>query len=98
VNCHVERVEGFSAQEGRSALARRRTEYTEKYLHDPRRTRRRPTNAQHIRNRFGWNVVPEYEQTIELVWCVPDSGNTKRTGIYVGPKTRDQSPVFTFTY
>lgn len=71
VNCHVERVEGFSAHADWKAVLR----WLEGVPNAPKNvftTHGEPdaaqAMAQHIRDRFGWNVtVPEFEQTIELV-------------------------------
>lgn len=71
VNCHVERVEGFSAHADWKAVLR----WLEGVPNTPKNvftTHGEPdaaqAMAQHIRDRFGWNVtVPEFEQTIELV-------------------------------
>ena len=70
VNCHVERVEGFSAHADWKAVLR----WLEGIPNTPKEaftTHGEPdaaeAMAQHIRDRFGWNVVvPEYEQVVEL--------------------------------
>lgn len=70
VRCHVEKVEGFSAHADWKAVLR----WLEGLPNTPKSvftTHGEPeaaeAMAQHIRDRFGWNVVvPEYEQTIEL--------------------------------
>lgn len=70
VRCHVEKVEGFSAHADWKAVL----QWLEGLPADPKTvftTHGEPeaasAMAQHIRDRFGWNVVvPEYEQTIEL--------------------------------
>ncbi len=70
VRCRVEKVEGFSAHADWKAVLR----WLEGLRSTPRlvfTTHGEPDSAsamaEHIRNRFSWNVVvPEYEQTIEL--------------------------------
>ena len=70
VRCHVEKVEGFSAHADWKAVLR----WLEGLPSAPKTvftTHGEPdaaaAMAQHIRDRFGWNVVvPEYEQTTEL--------------------------------
>ena len=70
VRCHVERVEGFSAHADWKAVLR----WLEGLPNTPKTvftTHGEPdaaeAMAQHIRDRFGWNVVvPQYEQTIYL--------------------------------
>jgi metallo-beta-lactamase family protein len=70
VNCHVERVEGFSAHADWKAVLR----WLSGLPNAPKMvftTHGEPDAAQamagHIRERFGWNVVvPQYLQTIEL--------------------------------
>lgn len=70
VRCHVERVEGFSAHADWKAVIR----WLEGLPTAPKTvftTHGEPdaaaAMAQHIRDRFGWNVVvPAYEQTTEL--------------------------------
>ncbi len=70
VRCHVEKVEGFSAHADWKAVLR----WLEGLPGAPKTvftTHGEPdaaaAMAQHIRDRFGWNVVvPEYEQTTEL--------------------------------
>jgi len=70
VKCHVERVEGFSAHADWQAVLR----WLSGLTHAPRTvftTHGEPdaaeAMAQHIRERFGWNVVvPQYGQTIDL--------------------------------
>ncbi|MGH9947055.1 MAG: MBL fold metallo-hydrolase RNA specificity domain-containing protein [Pyrinomonadaceae bacterium] len=70
VKCHVEKVEGFSAHADWKAVIR----WLEGLPSVPKTvftTHGEPESAeamaQHIRDRFGWNVVvPRYEQTIEL--------------------------------
>ena len=70
VNCHVERVEGFSAHADWKAVLR----WLEGLPNTPKQvftTHGEPEAAEamagHIRERFGWNVlVPEYGQTVEL--------------------------------
>lgn len=70
VRCHVEKVEGFSAHADWKAVIR----WLEGLRTTPRRvftTHGEPeaaaAMAQHIRDRFGWNVeVPHYEETVEL--------------------------------
>lgn len=70
VRCHVEKVEGFSAHADWKAVLR----WLEG-LHTPPKTvftthgepEAAAAMAQHIRDRFGWNVVvPQYEQRVEL--------------------------------
>lgn len=71
VRCHVEKVEGFSAHADWKAVIR----WLEGLPEAPKllfTTHGEPdaaaAMAQHIRDRFGWNVVvPGYEQKIELV-------------------------------
>ena len=70
VRCHVEKVEGFSAHADWKGVIR----WLEGLPNTPKgvfTTHGEPdaaeAMAQHIRDRFGWNVlVPEYEQTVEL--------------------------------
>jgi metallo-beta-lactamase family protein len=70
VRCHVERVEGFSAHADWKAVIR----WLEGLPAAPKMvftTHGEPdaaaAMAQHIRDRFGWNViVPAYEQRVEL--------------------------------
>ena len=70
VRCHVERVEGFSAHADWKAVIR----WLEGLPNTPKQvftTHGEPdaaaAMAQHIRDRFSWNVVvPEYEQRVEL--------------------------------
>lgn len=70
VRCHVEKVEGFSAHADWKAVLR----WLEGVPDAPKSiftTHGEPeaaeAMAQHIRDRFGWNVVvPEYQQTVEL--------------------------------
>ena len=70
VRCHVEKVEGFSAHADWKAVLR----WLEGVPNAPKKvftTHGEPdaaaAMAQHIRDRFGWEViVPEYQQTIEL--------------------------------
>ena len=70
VNCHVERVEGFSAHADWKAVLR----WLEGLPEAPKTlftTHGEPeaaeAMAQHIRDRFGWNVhVPSYGESIEL--------------------------------
>jgi len=70
VNCHVERVEGFSAHADWKAVLR----WLEGLPAPPRMlftTHGEPEAAEamadHIRERFNWNVtVPDYEQVVEL--------------------------------
>ncbi len=70
VNCHVEKVEGFSAHADWKAVLR----WLEGLKTAPKMlftTHGEPDAAEamagHIRDRFGWNtVVPEYEQTVDL--------------------------------
>lgn len=70
VRCHVEKVEGFSAHADWKAVLR----WLEGLRTTPRRvftTHGEPeaaaAMAQHIRERFGWNVeVPQYEESLEL--------------------------------
>jgi len=70
VNCHVERVEGFSAHADWQAVLKwlgglskaPRTVFTTHGEPDAAEAM-----AQHIRERFSWNVVvPQYGQTIDL--------------------------------
>lgn len=70
VNCHVEKVEGFSAHADWKAVIRWLSglKTTPKMVFT---THGEPEAAEamagHIRDEFGWNVVvPKYEQTIEL--------------------------------
>ena len=70
VRCHVERVEGFSAHADWKSVLR----WLEGLKTAPKMvftTHGEPdaaaAMAQHIRDRFGWNVVvPQYQQSIEL--------------------------------
>jgi len=70
VNCHVERVEGFSAHADWQTVLH----WLSGLSHAPHTvftTHGEPAAAeamaQHIRERFGWNVVvPQYGQTIDL--------------------------------
>jgi metallo-beta-lactamase family protein len=70
VNCHVEKVEGFSAHADWKGVLR----WLEGLHSTPKSvftTHGEPdaaaAMAQHIRDRFGWNViVPEFEQRVEL--------------------------------
>lgn len=70
VNCHVERVEGFSAHADWKAVLR----WLEGLPEAPKllfTTHGEPEAAEamagHIRDRFGWNVsVPQYEESVEL--------------------------------
>ena len=70
VNCHVEKVEGFSAHADWKGVIR----WLEGLQSTPKAvftTHGEPdaaaAMAQHIRDRFGWNViVPEFEQRVEL--------------------------------
>ena len=70
VNCHVEKVEGFSAHADWKAVL----QWLEGVPAAPKMvftTHGEPdaaqAMAQHIRDRFGWEVgVPEYEQVFEL--------------------------------
>jgi len=70
VRCHVEKVEGFSAHADWKAVLR----WLEGLKATPKTvftTHGEPdaaeAMAQHIRDRFGWNVhVPQYEETFEL--------------------------------
>jgi metallo-beta-lactamase family protein len=70
VRCHVEKVEGFSAHADWKAVLR----WLEGLQTTPKTvftTHGEPdaaeAMAQHIRERFGWNVhVPHYEETLEL--------------------------------
>jgi metallo-beta-lactamase family protein len=71
VRCHVRRIEGFSAHADWKAVLRwlgglRNSPQTVFTTHgEPEAAE---AMATHIREKFGWNViVPEYEQTIELV-------------------------------
>lgn len=71
VRCHVEKVEGFSAHADWKAVLR----WLEGLPAAPKMaftTHGEPdaaaAMAQHIRDRFGWNVVvPSYEQKVELI-------------------------------
>jgi len=71
VRCHVERVEGFSAHADWKAVLR----WLEGLPAAPKAvftTHGEPKAAEamagHVRDRFGWNVVvPQYEQSIELI-------------------------------
>ncbi len=70
VNCHVEKVEGFSAHADWKAVLN----WLEGLPNTPKEvftTHGEPeaakAMAEHIRERFGWNVtVPTYQQTVEL--------------------------------
>lgn len=70
VNCHVEKIEGFSAHADWKAVIR----WLEGLPNTPKAvftTHGEPEAAEamagHIRERFGWNViVPEYKQSVEL--------------------------------
>ncbi len=70
VRCHVEKVEGFSAHADWKAVIR----WLEGLKSTPKTvftTHGEPdaaaAMAQHIRDRFGWNVeVPQYEDSVEL--------------------------------
>ena len=70
VRCHVEKVEGFSAHADWKAVLR----WLEGLPNTPKTvftTHGEPdaaeAMAEHIRERFGWNVaVPQYEQIVEL--------------------------------
>ena len=70
VNCHVEKVEGFSAHADWKAVLR----WLDGLPDAPKQvftTHGEPeaaeAMAEHIRERFGWNVtVPHYQQTVEL--------------------------------
>jgi metallo-beta-lactamase family protein len=70
VRCHIEKIEGFSAHADWKAVLR----WLEGLNGAPKTiftTHGEPEAAQamaeHIRERFGWNVVvPEYGQTVEL--------------------------------
>ena len=70
VRCHIEKVEGFSAHADWKAVLR----WLEGLSAAPKTvftTHGEPDAAaamsQHIRDRFGWNViVPQYEQTVSL--------------------------------
>ena len=70
VNCHIEKVEGFSAHADWKAVI----QWLGGLRSTPRlvfTTHGEPDAAEamagHIRDSFGWNViVPEYEQTVEL--------------------------------
>lgn len=70
VNCHVEKIEGFSAHADWKAVIR----WLEGLPNTPKTvftTHGEPEAAEamagHIRERFGWNViVPEYKQSVEL--------------------------------
>jgi metallo-beta-lactamase family protein len=70
VRCHVEKVEGFSAHADWKGVIRwleglNGTPKTAFTTHgEPEAAE---AMAQHIRDRFGWNVeVPQYGQTVEL--------------------------------
>lgn len=70
VNCHIERIDGFSAHADWKAVLRwlsglKSTPDAVFTTHgEPEAA---SAMAQHIRDEFGWNViVPEYQQTIEL--------------------------------
>lgn len=71
VNCHVERVSGFSAHADWKAVLR----WLSGLPNTPKMvftTHGEPDAAEamagHIRDEFGWNVVvPQFEQTIELI-------------------------------
>ncbi len=71
VNCHIEKVEGFSAHADLKAVLR----WLEGLKVSPKKiftTHGEPdaanAMAQHIRERFGWNVeVPHYGETVELI-------------------------------
>ena len=71
VNCHIERVEGFSAHADWKGVL----QWLEGLPAPPKMlftTHGEPdaaqAMAQHIRDRFGWNArVPEYEESVELV-------------------------------
>ncbi|MBX3245025.1 MAG: MBL fold metallo-hydrolase [Acidobacteria bacterium] len=71
VKCHVEKVEGFSAHADWKAVL----QWLEGLPNEPKMiftTHGEPeaaeAMAQHIRDRFGWNVmVPEYKQTFDLI-------------------------------
>ena len=70
VNCHIEKVEGFSAHADWKAVI----QWLSGLRSTPKlvfTTHGEPDAAEamagHIRDSFGWNViVPEYEQTVEL--------------------------------
>jgi metallo-beta-lactamase family protein len=70
VRCHIEKVEGFSAHADWKGVIR----WLEGLPGPPKTlftTHGEPdaaaAMAQHIRERFGWNViVPEYQQKIQL--------------------------------
>jgi metallo-beta-lactamase family protein len=70
VNCHIEKVEGFSAHADWKSVLK----WLEGLQTTPKMvftTHGEPDAAEamagHIRNRFGWNVmVPQYLQTVEL--------------------------------
>lgn len=70
VNCHVEKVEGFSAHADWKGVLR----WLEGLPNTPKlvfTTHGEPdaaaAMAEHIRDRFGWNVtVPEYQQSVKL--------------------------------
>lgn len=72
VNCHVERVEGFSAHADWKAVLR----WLEGLPEAPKMlftTHGEPEAAEamagHIRDRFGWEVrVPDYQESVELGW------------------------------
>lgn len=71
VRCHVEKIEGFSAHADWKGVLRWLSglQTTPKMVFT---THGEPEAAEamagHIRDRFGWNVVvPEYEQTVELL-------------------------------
>lgn len=71
VRCHIERVEGFSAHADWKTVLR----WLEGLKTTPKMvftTHGEPVSAeamaQHIRDRFGWNVaVPQYGQTVQLI-------------------------------
>ena len=70
VRCHVEKVEGFSAHADWQGVLR----WLSGLRHAPKlvfTTHGEPAAAeamaQHIRDKFGWNVeVPQYGETVEL--------------------------------
>jgi len=70
VNCHIEKVEGFSAHADWKAVLR----WLSGLNNTPKMgftTHGEPDAAEamagHIRDEFGWNVVvPQYEESIEL--------------------------------
>ncbi len=70
VNCHIEKVEGFSAHADWKAVLKwlsglPNTPLTVFTTHGEPESAE--AMAQHIRDEFAWNVVvPEYEQTVEL--------------------------------